>query len=386
MSLIAKKISTARRVVQSQGLRGVQAVVKQKMVAKPWVQYASLAPYAVPTIARRGLPNTFIYFRGGIGDDLLLTILFRELRLRKRGKVWAMSVYPDIYINNSDVDLIVPHHERYGPFMKHLGVKVVTPWYSNFNPAFDRDDPFPEQHIISIMCQKAGIVGPITLKPYIALSESELQRGKLVRRQVAIQTAGMTARHAMMNKNWFAERYQEVVSTLSSKYDFVQLGSPSDPQLVGALDLRGKTSIRESAAILANSHRVRRPGWLPHAPGARGRVPFGHAVRRPRAPESVGLYVQRQSVPRGRLFAVLAAQQLPVRPRVHAQDQLRRRDRSARSAGRALRHPARSRHRLHHAGADWTGRIARYRDAVATHDRAWAMLEDRPYIPRILSA
>jgi len=57
----------------------------------------------------------------------------------------------------------------------------------------------------------------------------------------------------MKNKEWYPERFQEVVARLQGRAALVQLGSLSDPPLKGALDLRGKTSLRESAAILANA-------------------------------------------------------------------------------------------------------------------------------------
>ncbi len=265
MSVIVKKLATFRRVVRSQGIGGIRSVIKEKLDARPLVQYARLAPSAVPAIIRHGPPKVFISFIGGIGDDLLCTVLFRELRARNRRQLWVMTRHPDVFRGNADVDFVAPHLARYDALMKRLNAKVVTPWYTNYNPAYDRDDPFPEQHIISVMCQKAGLLGPITLKPHLTLDDSERAQGVLAPRQVVIQSSGLAARHAMSNKNWFAERYQSVVSALSHKYEFVQLGSPADPLLSGALDLRGKTTIRESAAILDRSLAfIGQVGFLMH--------------------------------------------------------------------------------------------------------------------------
>jgi ADP-heptose:LPS heptosyltransferase len=54
-------------------------------------------------------------------------------------------------------------------------------------------------------------------------------------------------------KEWFPERFQEVVSALRHKYNFVQIGLKSDPPLDGVLDMRGKTSLRQAAAIMSGS-------------------------------------------------------------------------------------------------------------------------------------
>jgi ADP-heptose:LPS heptosyltransferase len=59
--------------------------------------------------------------------------------------------------------------------------------------------------------------------------------------------------HPSKNKEWYPERFQEVASRLQGKASLIQLGSPSDPPIQDALDLRGKTSLRQSAAILAQS-------------------------------------------------------------------------------------------------------------------------------------
>ena len=265
MSALAKKVVTFKRVVRDQGITGVKSVLKQKMDSRPLIQYAKLAPSAFPAIVRHGRPELFISFIGGIGDDLLCTVMFRELRQRNQRKFWVMTRHPEVFRYNDDIKVVVPHYVQYGDLMKRLKVKVVNPWYTNYNPAYDRDDPCPEQHIISIMCQKAGILGPITLKPHFVLHESEKEQGQVVRRQIAIQSSGLAARHAMANKNWFVEGYQSVVSSLKFKYDFVQLGSPSDPPIEGALDLRGKTTIRQTAAILSRSLAfVGQVGFLMH--------------------------------------------------------------------------------------------------------------------------
>jgi ADP-heptose:LPS heptosyltransferase len=57
----------------------------------------------------------------------------------------------------------------------------------------------------------------------------------------------------MLNKEWFPERFQEVVNRLHREIKFIQIGSSGDPPLLNAIDLRGKTSIRASAAILSQA-------------------------------------------------------------------------------------------------------------------------------------
>jgi ADP-heptose:LPS heptosyltransferase len=218
------------------------------------LDYARLTPSAVVLLSRHGRPSMFINAIGaGIGDDLLCTAIFRELRRRGQHDFWVTTRSAQLYQHNDDVSVIVPPRHGYDRLLKHLGTKVVTPWYTSYNPAFDRDEPMPQQHLISILCQKAGITGTISLKPYLVLTPGELQLGRRAPLQVAIQSSGLDARYPMRNKNWSFERYQGVVSALKNRYDFVQVGSRNDPPLEGALDLRGQTTVRETAAVLHGS-------------------------------------------------------------------------------------------------------------------------------------
>ena len=268
MSTLAKKMRTLQRLVRRHGRAGVVAVLKEKV--KPFIQvpvdYARLAPSATASLAHHGRPARFINSVGaGIGDDLLVTALFRELCRRGQHDFWVTTRRAELYRHNADVRVIVPARERYDILLKRLGTTIVYPWYTSYHPAFDRDDPMPEQHLISVMCQKAGITGEITLRPYLFLTDEEKREGKVAARQIAIQSSGLDAKHSMLNKNWPLERYQGVVSALKHRYDFVQVGSRSDPPLDGALDLRGKTTLRGTAAVLhASMAFVGQVGFLMH--------------------------------------------------------------------------------------------------------------------------
>jgi ADP-heptose:LPS heptosyltransferase len=56
-----------------------------------------------------------------------------------------------------------------------------------------------------------------------------------------------------------------VVPALRTDYTFVQLGAPSDPRLDGCIDLRGHTTLRHSASVIASSMlAVVQVGFLMH--------------------------------------------------------------------------------------------------------------------------
>ena len=69
----------------------------------------------------------------------------------------------------------------------------------------------------------------------------------------------------MQNKNWYTERYEEVIDALRNRYEFIQLGSTGDPLLKGTTDWRGRTNIRATAAILSHARLyIGHVGFLMH--------------------------------------------------------------------------------------------------------------------------
>jgi ADP-heptose:LPS heptosyltransferase len=91
------------------------------------------------------------------------------------------------------------------------------------------------------------------LRPYLNLTSKEKSEGAWAKDRIVIQSSGMAGRFPMRNKQWFPERFQAVVDQLRNDFEFVQLGSTSDPALENVTDLRGKTTIRQTAGILHNA-------------------------------------------------------------------------------------------------------------------------------------
>jgi ADP-heptose:LPS heptosyltransferase len=113
-------------------------------------------------------------------------------------------------------------------------------------------------HILSILCNKAGMNGSIALRPYLYLTEEEKSLGRKSARQIAVYCLGENSHSSVMkNKIWGAHKLQGVIDSLHKEYgtdiQILQIGGKNDPPLGRAVDLRGKTTLRESAAILSQS-------------------------------------------------------------------------------------------------------------------------------------
>lgn len=213
----------------------------------------TLSPFAgVFNRVRLGFPSHYFHGAGGIGDDLMCTTVFRELKKRSPARISITTQYPGLFQNNADVTYIISQARPRIDYWMRAGLPFVRLGYSAYNPQTDGDEPLTE-HVQIKLCRLAGIKGPVELRPYFYLTREEFIAGKIATDQVVMQSSALGAPHPMRNKEWYPQRFQEVCSELRRDLQVVQIGSANDPKMEGAIDLRGKTSLRQSAAILANS-------------------------------------------------------------------------------------------------------------------------------------
>jgi hypothetical protein len=243
---------------------------------------ARAAPRVAWKLARYGRPRRLVLFGPvSIGDDLMCTAIFREWRRRGENGSWMMSRHPGLFAENPDIDRVVPIDDYYAQAVGQLGTQVVRPYYVSLRPD-ETEAELPSAHFIRQMCALAGLQGEVALRPYLHLSEAERAGGRISARQISIHSTGRTASFFSANKEWGAERFQQVAAALRDEFDLVQLGAASDPPLAGARDLRGKTTLRESAAIVAASRAVIcQEGFLMHlarAVDVRSVVIYGGAL------------------------------------------------------------------------------------------------------------
>jgi ADP-heptose:LPS heptosyltransferase len=212
-----------------------------------------VSPFAgVVNRLRHGFPSRFFESAGRIGDDLMCSVVCRELRKRSKRSVAVITRNPGLFEKNPDVDKIIRLTDGRGNRWGRAGLPITRRIQTSYDPARDADIP-PDEHILIRMCRLAGITGPVELRPFIFLTPAELAAGKLAEDQVAIQSTGLSAPFAMQNREWYQQRFQELCAQLRSDVRVVQVGSASDMKLEGAIDLRGKTNLRQTAAVLANS-------------------------------------------------------------------------------------------------------------------------------------
>lgn len=218
-----------------------------------WVRRASHLPRLTGQFLRWGAPRRALLFGPlSLGDDLLCTAVLREAR--KRGTPFAMMTKrPELFAGNSDPSRLLPIDDHYVVALRRLGARVIQPYYVSTHPTDPQRDVLPGRHIIAEMCALAGLHGEVALRPYLTLTEAELAPGRLFPSQIAIHSSGLAAAIPYAAKEWGPSRFAEVARQLAPHAKLVQLGSARDPTLPVDADLRGKTTLREAAAILASS-------------------------------------------------------------------------------------------------------------------------------------
>jgi ADP-heptose:LPS heptosyltransferase len=219
---------------------------------------ASIEAHAARIILRHGLPDAMLQFGGGIGDELLLTTVAHELKRRDSSlKIWQVSHSAELLRHNQDYAKIFTWDDRYLRYAFLLRGRRRNLAYAVERIPQKEEVP-PSEHILAVLCTKVGITGSVALRPYLSLTDEERNNGSLGDFQITVQCLGPESfRTVMLNKLWSTEKFQHVVDGLHAVYgrgvQIIQIGGAADPMLRGVTDLRGKTTLRESAALIHRS-------------------------------------------------------------------------------------------------------------------------------------
>lgn len=189
---------------------------------------------------------------GGIGDDLMSTAVLRGLAGSGVGRIGVLSEYPAVFEQNPDPFTVLPKRFPQFTFLeRRMGERFRILLYA---PRLDSDRSRPPgEHVIGILCRKAGVMTTTALRPFLVLRGEEKAQMATSRETICFQTSTQAARYFWRNKEWYPERFQKVADQFRGRFRLVQLGSAGDPALDGVEDWRGKTTLRECGAILSQA-------------------------------------------------------------------------------------------------------------------------------------
>lgn len=208
----------------------------------------------IKTACKLGYDKVYFTF-DCVGDTLLLISALRYLYEATKKKILIATNYKELTQNCEYIDVLDGFSEdtltkaNYQMLLNH-GIAPIFISATNFVHSGNSYRPiWGARHILVNVCEKVGISGKIELAPKIFLSNEEKKRGRFFEKsQIAIVSSGNQPYKAIP-----FDLAQSVIHKLFGKYNFVQIGSMSDPPLDGAIDKREEGGIRGAASILYNS-------------------------------------------------------------------------------------------------------------------------------------
>jgi ADP-heptose:LPS heptosyltransferase len=201
----------------------------------------------------KGIDEVLYFGDRGLGDDLLCTAVLHEMHKRGRTKVAMMSDWPELFENLPYPAKVIPYDYGALHCIERAGVKVSRPSYAELVTQGPERFIFHRGKLIESMCRSVGIKEAIEPRPYFAPLNAELDQWHQTKGRLVVQTSRANPRFEFANKEWSPDYWRILATKLNYEGSIVQVGSFGDLPFPGAIDLRGKTSLRDLGAILAQA-------------------------------------------------------------------------------------------------------------------------------------
>ena len=201
----------------------------------------------------------------GQGDVLACTPAFRGLKKKyPEHKIVAACVYSSIWKNNPNIDELFQlgqYHDFYDKYILPIKEETEDRKLINMKIYEQRFANICDYPLSKILCNVAGVeFDEDKLDFFIDGEEDEFGKDfvKAFKRPVIVLQVESArpptkggADKMNSEKDWFPERWDELVSRLKNKFDFVQVGGPKEHVVAGtASNLLSKVNIRQTAAIV----------------------------------------------------------------------------------------------------------------------------------------
>jgi ADP-heptose:LPS heptosyltransferase len=187
---------------------------------------------------------------GGLGDVLLGTPVYRTLKKidgNSRIKVYCRSrMALELLKGNPYIDKLwtLPFRKT---FYRYIDAYLRRKGYHFMHYGIDAS-LFTGKNASDMIAEILGIQQQDNkLEIYLTKKEDARARSQLseYRNPIIIHGCAFTSD----NKNWSVQSWEQLIREMPD-YTFIQLGLAQEAKLAGAIDLRGKTSIRESIALI----------------------------------------------------------------------------------------------------------------------------------------
>jgi ADP-heptose:LPS heptosyltransferase len=188
-------------------------------------------------------PDKIFYANGGIGDELMVTAIAAAARAAGQ-PIHVIAAYPDFWRGNADPASLQTGVERwhYASLRGWIRTQIIHLGYKTGASG----------HIAEQMAAHTGIALRAGWRPVFNFS-SAAQPAARNPKLIVVQNSCSGARYAAVTKEWPHEHWLALTRRLAQDYRLVQIGTPCDPSLDAVRDLRGKTTLREAARLLAGA-------------------------------------------------------------------------------------------------------------------------------------
>src|SRR5688572_28655904 len=197
-------------------------------------------------------PKLILKSHYSLGDIVLMTAAVRDLH----------RCYPKQFV--TDVRTSCPELWDHNPYLQPLKetdsqARTIEVGYPLIN--FSNRVPYHAVHgYIDSLNEQLGLeIHGTEFRSDIHLSDAEKSApspvAEIVGCEIPFWLVAAGGKQDVTIKWWDFDRYQEVVNHFQGKIQFVQIGANGDfhPKLRGAIDLRGKTSIRQLIRLVYHS-------------------------------------------------------------------------------------------------------------------------------------
>ncbi|MCW3072749.1 MAG: heptosyltransferase [Bacteroidetes bacterium] len=204
---------------------------------------------------------------GGLGDALLTTPVFRRLKEAYpacRINIFAVRKdHKKLFEGNPNIDTLTHSFFKRRKFYRDK--TAVVPSYGHLLPG-----TFLKDHASSIIAEYFFNLQLNDLKPEIFLTGKEVRKAAAFLSEYKNPVIINPTSRSSANHEWDIRNWEKVVSQLPG-FTFLQLGLKDEAYIKGAIDLRGKCSLRHSMALVKSAKAfVGVDSFLGHVAAATG--------------------------------------------------------------------------------------------------------------------
>lgn len=209
--------------------------------------------------------SIIIIARGGIGDVIVCTPVFKTIkeaypekklivycREKRQKLILLQNPYIDsLRMLNIKAMLRYPGH-LYAYLFNNEKVKYYDLLFQHITPAHIYNDE--DKNVKDLVYDLFDDLNIKSNYPKTQLFFTEKEEKKARKTLALYKNVVMMHVHSRSSKNhhWPLEKWNALVKSLP-EYTFIQLGHPDEASVTGALDFRGKTSVREAFALIKYS-------------------------------------------------------------------------------------------------------------------------------------